>query len=293
MHVVDNTPPYSELNTCSAEKIMEVRLEITASERFKTADISEAYVKFRPVHPQSVANIIVDYIKSKGSLAFDFAVDVGCGSGQSTFLLCEYFSKIVGLDISETQIQQAKLKCREYKSTESEVKFIVGDAHNLPFESSSVDVITCAMAWHWLDAEKFYNEAKRVLKPGGCLAIYGHGVTVKDNERIKNAFDLFHDALIPTDSLGEENMHVLNNYEGVEIPFSQTQRIDFSVPQKSSIDQLLGFLSSVSAYRITYCTKFPENTLMEEIRTNYKTEDGKHDVEEYTFPGFAILGNNE
>ena len=269
---------------------MEVPLEITASERFKTADISEAYAKFRPVHPPSVANIIVDYMKSKGSLAFDFAVDVGCGSGQSTFLLCDYFTKIVGLDISETQIQQAKLKSGEDKSA---VEFIVGNAHDLPFESSSVDLLTCAMAWHWLDAEKFYDEAKRVLKPGGCLAIYGHGVIVKDNERIKNAFDLFHDALIPTDSLGEENMHVLNNYEGVEIPFSQTQRIDFSVPQKSSIDQLLGFLSSVSAYRITYCTKFPENTLMQEIRTKYDTEDGKSDVEEYTFPGFAILGINE
>ena len=293
VHAVDdNTPPRSELNTRSAEK-MEVPLEITASERFKTADISEAYVKFRPVYPQSVANIIVDYMKSKGSLAFDFAVDVGCGSGQSTFLLYDYFTKIVGLDISETQIQQAKLKSGEDKSTESEVKFIVGDAHNLPFESSSVDLITCAMAWHWLDAEKFYDEAKRVLKPGGCLAIYGHGVVVKDNERIKNTFDLFHDALIPTDSLGEENMHVLNNYEGVEIPFSQTQRIDFSVPQKSSIDQLLGFLSSVSAYRITYCTKFPENTLMQEIRAKYDTEDGKRDVEEYTFPGYAILGINE
>ena len=88
------------------------------------------------------------------------------------------------------------------------------------------------MAWHWLDAEKFYNEAKRVLKPGGCLAIYGHGVMVQDNERIKNAFDLFFDALIPTESLGEENMHVLNNYEGVEIPFSQTQQFEFSLITK-------------------------------------------------------------
>ena len=169
MHAVDdNTPPRSELNTRSAEK-MEIPLEITASERFKTADISEVYVKFRPVYPPSVANIIVDYMKSKGSLAFDFAVDVGCGSGESTFLLCDYFNKIVGLDISETQIQQAKLKSGEDKST---VEFVVGNAHNLPFESSSVDLLTCAMAWHWLDAEKLYDEAKRVLKPGGCLAIW-------------------------------------------------------------------------------------------------------------------------
>ena len=158
-------------------------IDMTTTGRFESVDISEAYAKFRPVYPQSVANIIVYYMKSKESLGFDFAVDVGCGSGQSTFLLCEYFNKVVGLDVSETQIQQAKLKCsREATSSKLAVEFIVGDAHNLPFESSSVDLITCAMAWHWLDAEKFYNEAKRVLKPGGCLAIYGHGVTVNDNE---------------------------------------------------------------------------------------------------------------
>ena len=64
---------------------MEAPLEITSSERFKSADISEAYVKFRPVYPPSVAKIIVDYMQSKGSLTSGFAVDVGCGSGQSTF----------------------------------------------------------------------------------------------------------------------------------------------------------------------------------------------------------------
>ena len=266
---------------------------MNASERFKTSDISEAYSKFRPVYPQNVANIIVDYMKSKGSLACDFAVDVCCGSGQSTFLLRDYFNKVVGLDISETQIQQAKVKCREDTSSELAVTFIIGDAHNLPFESSSVDLLTCAMAWHWLDTEKFYNEAKRVLKPGGCLAIYGHGVVVKDNNRIKNAFDLFLDALISSDSLEEESMHAINNYKGVEIPFSQTQRIEFSLPQKSSIDQLLGFISSVSTYSKTYCTKYPENSLMQKIRARYDTEEGKQDVEEYTFPGFAILGINK
>ena len=266
---------------------------ITTTERFKSADLSEAYAKFRPVYPQHVATIIVDYMRSKGSLSFDFAVDVGCGTGQSTFLLRDHFSRVVGLDVSETQIQQAKLKCSEYKSTEPAVEFIIGDAHNLPFESSTVDLLTCAMAWHWLDAEKFYNEAKRVLKPGGCLAIYGHGVIVKDNKRIKNGFDLFYDALISSDSLGKENLHVMNNYKAVEIPLSQTQRIEFSLPQKSSIDQLEGYLSSVSAYRKTYCTKFPENTLMHDIRAKFETKEGEHDVEEYTFPGFAILGINE
>lgn len=38
----------------------------------------------------------------------DFAVDVGCGSGQSIELLVPHFKKILGLDISEAQITEAK-----------------------------------------------------------------------------------------------------------------------------------------------------------------------------------------
>ena len=35
------------------------------------------------------------------------AVDVGCGSGQATFLLSDYFDQVIGYDISEHQIQLA------------------------------------------------------------------------------------------------------------------------------------------------------------------------------------------
>ena len=40
------------------------------------------------------------------------------------------------------------------------------------------------MAWHWLDAERFNKEVKRVLKPNGCIAIYGYNITVQDNENV-------------------------------------------------------------------------------------------------------------
>jgi 2-polyprenyl-3-methyl-5-hydroxy-6-metoxy-1,4-benzoquinol methylase len=35
------------------------------------------------------------------------AVDVGCGSGQSTQVLSPHFSRVVGLDVSEAQIKIA------------------------------------------------------------------------------------------------------------------------------------------------------------------------------------------
>ncbi len=49
---------------------------------------------------------------------------------------------------------------------------------NLPAENGSVDLVTVSEAIHWfipLGIEKFYHEVDRVLKPGGCLAIYEYG----------------------------------------------------------------------------------------------------------------------
>lgn len=35
------------------------------------------------------------------------AVDVGCGSGQFTKLICDHFDHVTGVDISENQIKHA------------------------------------------------------------------------------------------------------------------------------------------------------------------------------------------
>lgn len=44
-------------------------------------------------------------------------------------------------------------------------------AEELPFEDASVDLLASFTAAHWFDTGKFMNEAKRVLRPGGCVAI--------------------------------------------------------------------------------------------------------------------------
>lgn len=258
--------------------------------RFEGKEISSAYSKFRPVYPRKVETTIITYMRSEGSLNFNTVLDVACGSGQGTFLLCNTFQNVIGLDISQMQIEQAEQK-RKNQGMEN-VMFMVGDAHNLPIESSSVDLLTCATAWHWLDSAAFYAEAKRVLKPRGCVAVYGHGVRVEDNRRIRNAFDKFDEELFQYDCFAEQNLHVLNNYASVSLPFLNTQRIELDFSQEASIDMLLGFFSSVSMYKV-YSEKYPENMLMQKIRANYEKEDGKHDVEKFTFPGFVIMGLNE
>ena len=51
-----------------------------------------------------------------------------------------------------------------------------GDAGSLTnVNDRSVACLTAAQAAHWFDIESFYQEAKRVVKPGGIVAIWTHG----------------------------------------------------------------------------------------------------------------------
>ena len=263
---------------------------MAATKRFEGEEISSAYSRFRPVYPAQVVKTITSFMRAEGSSGFDTALDVACGSGQSTFLLSNSFRKVIGLDISQTQINEAKNR----KETDQglNVQFMVGDAHNLPVETSSIDLLTCAMGWHWLDADLFYAEAKRVLKPRGCLAVYGHGVKILDNQRIRNALDQCRAEYIRSDCLPEQNLHVMNDYASVSLPFRRSKRFELDFTQETTFEGVLGFISSISMYK-TYCEKYPENTLLQKVRANYEADVDICDVEKFTFPGFIIVGLNE
>jgi trans-aconitate 3-methyltransferase len=57
-------------------------------------------------------------------------------------------------------------------------------AEKLPFEDSSIDVITSAQAFHWFKHDEFFKEAKRVLKPNGTIAILGYAFArIKDSPK--------------------------------------------------------------------------------------------------------------
>ncbi len=47
-------------------------------------------------------------------------------------------------------------------------------AEELPFEDGSVDLVTTMSAFHWFDRSRFLQEAHRVLKPHGCIAILNY-----------------------------------------------------------------------------------------------------------------------
>lgn len=95
---------------------------------------------------------------------FSFALDVGCGTGFSSVALKEIAQKVVGLDISVEMLHLAR--------KEKDIEYLAASAEELPVCAEKFDLITVSQAIHWINKQKFFAEADRILKPKSFIIAY-------------------------------------------------------------------------------------------------------------------------
>ncbi|XP_041055983.1 uncharacterized protein LOC121284578 isoform X2 [Carcharodon carcharias] len=79
-----------------------------ASRLFEEREHAALYQKYRVPLPSQICNLVLNYLQRKKGKPFSLAVDIGCGSGQSTRGLAAYFEKVIGIDASGAQIEEAR-----------------------------------------------------------------------------------------------------------------------------------------------------------------------------------------
>jgi SAM-dependent methyltransferase len=92
------------------------------------------------------------------------ALDIGCGDGRLTELLPA--ERVTAADVSATALERARARLPEARMVELEP-----DAA-LPLEDWAFDLVLCAETLeHVRDVQLLLSEARRVLRPGGTLAL--------------------------------------------------------------------------------------------------------------------------
>nr|XP_033791440.1 putative methyltransferase DDB_G0268948 [Geotrypetes seraphini]XP_033791441.1 putative methyltransferase DDB_G0268948 [Geotrypetes seraphini] len=222
-----------------------------ADRLFDEKDHSSLYHKYMFPPPEDIQKMIFSYLKEKKCEPFDLAVDVGCGTGNSTQLLAPHFQKVVGVDESEAQLSVAK-----EVSMKPNISFCVSTAEALPFQDASVDLVTASVAAHWFDVDKFVKEAIRVLKPNGCLAVhcFNDGMELHHksgpSEMLK---EIFHEAWYFLINQNPKRYVCLTAaYPQIfnAIPFPEKQ-IHTDVPGSCpmSLPEVMGFIESLCTYQ--------------------------------------------
>jgi demethylmenaquinone methyltransferase/2-methoxy-6-polyprenyl-1,4-benzoquinol methylase len=95
----------------------------------------------------------------------DRVLDACCGTGDLAIAGAEAGGTVTGLDFSEPMLARAREK-------NPDIDWVSGDAMRMPFPDESFDAATVGFGVRNLDdLERGLAELRRVLKPGGRLAI--------------------------------------------------------------------------------------------------------------------------
>ncbi len=122
---------------------------------------AERYHSGRPGYPAAAVDRLLERLAiGPGSVV----ADVGAGTGKLTVHLTSSGASVLAV---EPVAEMARVLAAHVPG----VPIVAAPAERLPFHDASLDGITSAQAFHWFDAERAWAEFRRVLRPGGRVAL--------------------------------------------------------------------------------------------------------------------------
>jgi ubiquinone/menaquinone biosynthesis C-methylase UbiE len=193
---------------------------------------ANVYAAFRPTYPNELYEFIFSNLNGKKK-----AWDCATGNGQVAGFLADHFKEVYATDISQQQLNNAIKK--------NNIFYSVAGAEKTSLADGDFDLITVAQALHWFDREKFYEEAKRVSKPGSLLAIWGYALLYVEPKIDEIIMDFYTNVVGPY--WDEARRLVEEEYRSLSFPFKEIPSPTFNIRATWTLDHLAGYLESWSA----------------------------------------------
>jgi len=135
---------------------------IHPTERF--SDRVDDYANYRPSYPETCIKFLQQQFNIDATTVI---ADIGSGTGILTRLLLDLGCEVVAVEPNDQMRSMAE------KQLNGNTRFIsingTGERTNL--QSCSIDLVTVAQAFHWMDQSKAKQEFTRILKPSGSIAL--------------------------------------------------------------------------------------------------------------------------
>jgi len=197
------------------------------------SEVAKRYADFRPHYPAELFDHLATLVPRTARVW-----DCACGNGQATLDLGRRLDSVVATDASREQIASA--------TPHPNVEYRVAPAEQSGLPDASIDLVTVAQALHWFDLERFYAEARRVLRPGGLLAAWAYGINKVDGEAVDHLVQDFYANTVGPYWPPERRL-VEEGYRTIPFPFPEITLPTFRMETRWTLEQLLGYLSSWSA----------------------------------------------
>jgi len=196
------------------------------------SEVAANYAVYRPTYPESLYAWLAGLCDRH-----DAAWDCGTGTGQAAVGLAAHFDRVYATDPSAEQVAHA--------APHPNVAYSVAPAEASGLPDASVDLVTVAVALHWFDLPRFYDEVRRVARPGAAVAAWCYTrafITPGIDEIVEGYYSGVVGPYWPM-----ERRHVENGYANLPFPFDPIEPAPIAIEARWDLPHLLGYLRTWSA----------------------------------------------
>jgi SAM-dependent methyltransferase len=191
------------------------------------------YARFRPAYPPELIAHLASLAPNRQS-----AWDCGTGNGQVAAMLAGHFGQVYATDISEKQLGEAPAHPR--------IRYALEPAEQCSAPDQAFDLIVVAQAIHWFNFDRFYAQVRRVLRPGGVLAVLGYGIFRTDSPAVDALIHRFYTE-ITGPYWDPERRYLDEGYHTIPFPLEEIRMPDFAMQYRWTFPDVIGYLNTWSA----------------------------------------------
>lgn len=227
--------------------------------------VAADYAKFRPTYPPELFSWIASLAPGR-----DLAVDCGTGSGQAAQGLAEHFARVIATDPSAEQLAHAPAHPR--------IEYRIAPAEETGVAPGSADLVSAAAALHWFDLDRFYVEARRILRPGGAIVAWAYTNALISPELDACLHVYYYDVVGPY--WPPERLLVEHRYADVPFPFEEVEAPVLEIHAEWTLPDLVSYLMTWSSTRLALqrTGRNPIEAVYGELRRAWGAPDRKRTV---------------